>query len=278
VDIRPPELADRQPAADRQSIRPPPAQRKRDVVGIASYAEDLIADRDDQALREAFVGVLSHELRTPITAIYGGTQLLLKNQMSPTARAAVIGDIAAEAEQLHRLVEDLLAIARIERGVADAGSEPVLLQPIARRAAEAEQRRWPGREVSVLASHDLPAIRGDEGYVTQILRNLISNAVKYSPPSEAVVVALRADHDDHTITVSILDRGAGFPPDIGSDAFRLSYRSPAVAAHMPGTGIGLYVARTLVEAQGGRIWLRNRVDGGAEVGFSLPILELDDAD
>jgi signal transduction histidine kinase len=277
VDIRPPELADRHPA-DRHSIRPPPAQRERDVAGVVSYADDLIPDHDDQALREAFVGVLSHELRTPVTAIYGGTQLLLHDQMSPTARAAVIGDIAAEAEQLHRLVEDLLAIARVERGISDAGSEPVLIQRLARRAVEAEQRRWPGREVRVEASQDLPAARGDEGYVTQILRNLISNAVKYGPPSEAVIVALCADDDDHTITVSILDRGAGFPPDIGSDAFRLSYRSPAVAAHMPGTGIGLYVARTLVEAQGGRIWLRNRVGGGAEVGFSLPVFESDGAE
>jgi signal transduction histidine kinase len=272
------ELAEHHPAGSRRLIRPPPEPRDGDDEGNASYAEELIADRDDVALQEAFVGVLSHELRTPITAIYGGTQLLLHDQMSPTARAAVVGDIAAEAEQLHRLVEDLLAIVRVERGISDAGSEPVLLQRLARRAVEAEQRRWPGREVRVQASQDLPAVRGDEGYVTQILRNLISNAVKYSPPNEAVIVAMRADHDDHDITVSVLDRGSGFPPETGSDAFRLSYRSPAIAAGMRGTGIGLYVARALVEAQGGRIWLRNRIDGGAEVGFSLPVFEPDGAE
>jgi signal transduction histidine kinase len=195
--------------------------------------------------------------------------------MSPTARAAVVGAIAAEAEQLHRLVEDLLAIARVERGIAGAGSEPVLVQRLARRAVEAEQRRWPGREFRLEVSSDLPAVRGDESYVTQILRNLLSNAVKHTPPSQAITVAMRADPDDQAITVSVLDRGSGFPPGTGPDAFRLFYRSPAIAAHLPGTGIGLYVARALVEAQGGRIWLRNRVDGGAEVGFSLPILESD---
>ncbi len=278
MELEQTERADNQPAASRRSIRPPPGPRDLDAKGIASYAEDLIADRDDVALQAAFVGVLSHELRTPITAIYGGTQLLLHDQMSPTARAGVVGDIAAEAEQLHRLVEDLLAIVRVERGISDVGSEPVLLQRLARRAVEAEQRRWPGREVRVEASQDLPAVRGDEGYVTQILRNLISNAVKYGPPSEAVIVSLGADHDGSAITLSVLDRGSGFPPETGSDAFRLFYRSPAIAARMPGTGIGLYVARALVEAQGGRIWLRNRVDGGAEVGFSLPVFESDGAE
>jgi two-component system OmpR family sensor kinase len=271
------EPADHHSAASRPSIRPPPGPRARDARGVASFAEDLIADRDDVALQEAFVGVLSHELRTPVTAIYGGTQLLLNDQMSPTARAQVVADIAAEAEQLHRLVEDLLAIARLERGISDAGSEPVLLQRLARRAVEAEQRRWPGSQVRVETKQDLPAIRGDEGYVTQILRNLISNAVKHNPPNEAVTVSLRADPDD-TVTASVLDRGSGFPPGTGPDAFRLFYRSPAIAARMPGTGIGLYVARALVEAQGGRIWLRNRIDGGAEVGFSLPVFEPDGAE
>ncbi len=275
MELGPTDVADHGSAASRPSIRPPPSPPGRDVRGVASYAEDLIADRDDMALQEAFVGVLSHELRTPITAIYGGTQLLLNDQMSPTARAAVVADIAAEAERLHRLVEDLLAIARVERGISDAGSEPVLLQRLVRRAVEAEQRRWPGREIRVEARQDLPAVLGDEGYVTQILRNLISNAVKYGPSNEPVIVSSGVDDDGRAVTVSVLDRGSGFPPETGADAFRLFYRSPAIAARMPGTGLGLYVARALVEAQGGRIWLRNRIDGGAEVGFSLPVFEPD---
>jgi signal transduction histidine kinase len=270
------EVANRDLAASRRSIRPPPDEDKREAQRNPSPAEDPTADRDDLALQEAFVGVLSHELRTPITAIYGGTQLLLNDQMSPTARAAVTADIAAEAERLHRLVEDLLAIARVERGIVGAGSEPVLVQRLARRAIEAEERRWPGRQFHLEASAGLPAVRGDEGYVTQILRNLLSNAIKHTPPSEAITVSVRAVPHDRAITVSVLDRGSGFPPGTGPDAFRLFYRSPDIAAHVPGTGIGLYVARVLVEAQGGRIWWRNRVDGGAEVGFSLPILESDD--
>jgi len=112
-------------------------------------------------------------------------------------------------------------------------------------------------------------VRADDGYVTQILRNLISNAVKYSPVDHPVVVTLAAEPD--AVVVSVLDRGPGFPAETGPDAFRLFYRNPDVGARVPGTGIGLYVARALVEAQGGRIWLRNRPGGGAEVGFELPL-------
>jgi signal transduction histidine kinase len=243
------------------------------VVGAIVYVEDRTGAVDDPSLREAFVSVLSHELRTPITSIYGGAQLLLGDRMSTEVRTSVLHDIAAEAEQLHRLVEDLMAIARVERGLAPAGFEPVLIQRLAAQAARSEERRWPDHQVHIVAPVDLPAVRADDGYVTQILRNLISDAVKYSPVDEPVRVTMQATSD--SVRVSVLDRGPGFPPETGPDAFRLFYRSPDVAAHMPGTGIGLYVARALVEAQGGRIWLRNRSHGGAEVSFELPLFELE---
>ncbi len=244
------------------------------VVGAVIYVEDVTLKRDDVSLRKAFVGVLSHELRTPITSIYGGTQLLLGDRMPADVRAEVVHDIAAEAEQLHRLVEDLMALAQVEGGVMRPGRDPVLVHRLAAQAAMAEERRWPGHSIVVHAAPGIPAIRGDEGYVLQVLRNLVSNAVKYSSAEDPVVVDVTAD--DETVNVIVRDRGPGFPPETGPDAFRLFYRSPDVAARVPGTGIGLYVARALVEAQGGRIWLSDREGGGAEVGFSLPIYGPDD--
>ncbi len=243
------------------------------VVGAVIYAEDMTEDADEASLHEAFVGVLSHELRTPITSIYGGAQLLLNDRMPTDVRETVVTDIAAEAEQLFRLVEDLLAITRLERGVTEVDGDPVLLQRLARQAARAEERRWPGRHVQVTAETDLPAVRADDGLTMQVLRNLISDAVKYSPAEETVDVLLTPD--EIGVRVAVLDRGPGFPPETDADAFQLFHRSPSVAARVPGTGIGLYVARALVEAQGGRIWLHDRPGGGAEVGFTLPRYEPD---
>ncbi len=142
-------------------------------------------------------------------------------------------------------MEDLLAIARIERGVAVAAREPVLLQHLARQAADAEERRWTDRRVIIHAAPDLPAVRGDESCAMQILRNLVLNAVKYGPADKPVEIDLHVQ--DGRVWTAVLDRGAGFPVGTGPDAFHLFYRSPDVAAHMSGTGIGLYVARALVE-------------------------------
>lgn len=242
------------------------------VIGAIMYALDVGAAHEAASLHTAFAEVIAHELRTPITSIYGGTQLLLDERLPADIRATVTADIAAEAERLHRLVEDLVAITQIEPSANQAFTEPVLLQRLAESAAHAEERRWPGRRVEVHAPVDVPAVRADDGYTTQVLRNLIANAIKYSPPSEPVVVRITTDEDG--VAASVLDRGPGFPAGTGADAFHLFYRSPAVAAHLTGTGMGLYVARSLIEAQGGRIWLRDRVGGGAEVGFWLPAFDI----
>lgn len=226
-------------------------------------------DSQEAALRQAYVGVLSHELRTPITSIYGGTQLLLRGAISSELRATVTNDIAAEAEHLYRLVEDLLAIARIEGGLTKPVDEPVSMQQQAREAAGWVERHSPGRRVDVSSPRDLPAVRGDTELVGQILRNLISNAATDSPPDtivEVVVAELDAE-----VTVRVLDRGRGIAQEAGDDAFRLFANSPGVAYRQSGTGIGLFVARTLAEAQGGRVWLGPRPGGGAEVGVALPV-------
>ena len=137
--------------------------------------------REEDPLREAWANALSHELRTPITSIYGGSQLLLRHVVSAPDQVAIIGDIAAEAEHLHRLVEDLLVVVRLPAGARIQDPGPVLLQHIAVEAAREERRKSPGRRVVVHADQGVPAVRGDADYLRHLLRNLISNAINYSP-------------------------------------------------------------------------------------------------
>lgn len=245
-------------------------------VSVIVYLEGRPVEQDEPSLREAYVATLSHELRTPITAIYGGAQLLLHDDLALDVRTTVLTDVAAEAEHLHLLVEDLLALARVERHVQAAGRDPVLLQHIAVQAAAAEERRWPGRRVAVRVVTDTPAACADEGLVLQVLRNLIANAIKSSPAGTDVDVDVSASDSDVCVTIG--DRGAGVPPGLGDDTFRLYHRSPEAAARMPGTGIEMFVARALVVAQGGRIWQVDRLGGGAEIGLSLPIYANTDLD
>jgi signal transduction histidine kinase len=234
---------------------------------------DVTAFRQGQGLREAFLSLLSHELRTPVTTIYAGATVLGRppGSMSDEVRREVLADVGAEADRLYRLVEDLLVLARFDEGIA-LGLEPQLLQRIVPRVVDHEQDRWPGIKFEVHITPDLPAVAGDETAIIQVLRNLCSNAAKYSSAGTTVEVRLESDEDG--VTVRVLDAGPGVKLEEAEHLFDPFYRSPATAAMAGGAGIGLYVCRRLVVAMRGRIWGRPRDDGGSEFGIALPAYEM----
>jgi signal transduction histidine kinase len=236
--------------------------------GRIAVMRDVSTARRARAQREAFLGILSHELRTPITTIYAGSKVLARDEpLSASTRRDLANDISAEAERLFRLVEDLLVMTRVERGVLQPANEPVLLQRVLAAAIRLEATHWPTTRIDMTGPNNLAAASGDATYVEQVIRNLLSNAAKYSPPDAAVEVRL-AETDDEVI-VRVLDRGRGFRSDETTDLFELFYRSPKTAAQASGAGIGLFVCRRLINAMGGRIWARPRSGGGAEFGFAL---------
>lgn len=129
----------------------------------------------------------------------------------------------------------------------------------------------------VRVAEALPPVDGDRTFVTQVLRNLIGNAAKYGP-STPCTVTLVAAVDDGAIAVRILDEGPGFEPADRDRLFDIFFRSATTARARAGSGIGLYVTRTLVEAMGGRVWASLREGRGAEFGFTLPIAPADELD
>jgi K+-sensing histidine kinase KdpD len=264
------------PAEDEPSPLPEPAEEPGEEVGASSILviRDVTAVRHAQQLRDAFMGILSHELRTPITTIFGGTRVLARSGLSDDTRRDVAADISAEAERLHRLVEDLLVLARAERGGLQLGADPVLIQHLLPRIIESEGARWPSKRLELRMPRSMPTVSADPTYVEQIVRNLIGNAAKYSPDGTTVDVVGEVLEDE--IHVRILDEGPGISSAEVGRLFELYYRSPTTAAQSAGAGIGLFVCRALVEAMGGRIWALARPAGGAEFGFSLPILVDDD--
>jgi len=245
---------------------------------LASIAvlTDITARIEANNLRDTFIGILSHELRTPVTAIYGGSQVLLARgeRIDPEMTRELVSDIAAEAERLHRLIENLLVLARVERGEDLVGGEPVLLQRVLPLIVERERTLWLGIEISVTVPSGLPTVRGHDGYVAQVIRNLLSNAVKYGGPDAHVQIVAEGAEDG--VTIRVLDDGPGFDPAAGDQLFDLYYRAPGSALRAPGAGIGLFVCQRIVSALGGTIWARQRPAGGAEFGFRLPIYEADD--
>jgi PAS domain S-box-containing protein len=235
----------------------------------------LTDERKAREFREAFVDVISHELRTPITTILGLSQILARPGRSEDAEAksALLEDVRAEAERLHRLTEDLLVLSRVERGRLEAEAEPLEARRLLDRIVATETPRLPSITIDTRIDVDLPIVAGEATYVEQILRNLLANAAKYTPFGSHVVVA--AKREGGTVAVRVLDDGPGIPDGSIARIFELFYRDPTSARTVAGSGIGLFVCASLAEAMGGRIWAARRPEGGSEFGFSLRVLEPD---
>ena len=233
---------------------------------------DVTEARRREAVRETFIGVLSHELRTPVTTIFGGAKLLARvaSTLDEETRRGIFRDIHEEAERLQRLVEDVVALNRFGEGAGEIGSEPVLLQRVVPRVVDSEDGRWPGITFQLDIAPGLPTVSADPTYVEQVIRNLLSNAAKYGGLDSTVTV--RAERGDSEVIVRVLDNGPGFPLEERDRLFELFYRSAKTATTAGGAGIGLFVCARLVAAMGGRIWADRREPGGAEFGFALPEL------
>jgi K+-sensing histidine kinase KdpD len=237
---------------------------------------DVTAARQRQTVRDTFIGVLSHELRTPVTTIYAGSKLLARglDSLDEDVRRSVFDDIHVESERLHRLVEDVIALTRFgEADEGEIGNEPVLLQRVLPGVIRSEEGRWPGVKFTVELPGGIPTVTADPTYVEQVVRNLLSNAAKYGGPGSTVETTLVAT--DSEVLVGIRDDGPGFPTEEADRLFDLYYRSPSTASSASGAGIGLFVCARLIRAMGGRIWAKPRADGGAEFGFSLQIMRED---
>jgi PAS domain S-box-containing protein len=245
---------------------------------LEAERDDLLEDeRRAGSFREAFIDVISHELRTPITTIFGLTRIIQRPGRSadPAAQAGLIDDIAVESERLVRLVEDLVVLTRAERGEFVVEAEPLELRRLLDRLVETERRRLAGLTITTDIPRNLPVVAGEATYIEQIVRNILSNAAKYTPIGSDVIV--RASQEDDMVAVRVLDNGPGMEPGTAERAFELFYRDPTSARVVAGSGIGLFVCASLVEAMGGRIWARTRPEGGAEFGFTLRVLADDES-
>ena len=255
------------PTAAIMQTSAPVYDRSGEVIGAVAVTTDVTARRKAEQLRDAFLSVLSHELRTPVTTISGCAQLLVargKRLGAPT-RQELASDIAAESDRLCRMIDDLLVLARAERGVDLTVRDAALVQHRLEAVVAALAAEWPDRRFMCEIPEDVPPVTGDDGYLDQVLWNLLSNAAKYGRREVAARIKVRAEE----VELAVLDDGPGIPTAEQERIFELFTRVEATS-RLPGTGIGLFVVRRLVEAMGGRIAVTNRPAGGAAFTVALP--------
>jgi PAS domain S-box-containing protein len=251
------------------------ASAERDSGGEAILVlRDVTEQRQREAVRETFIGILSHELRTPVTTIFGGARVLSRddNGLDDATRREILADVADEAERLKRLVEDVVAMSRFGETDADLGREPVLLQRVVPAVVASEEERWPGVRFSTSIPPGLPTVFADPTYLEQVIRNLLANAAKYGGQGASVDVVLDSGPGEDEVSVCVRDDGPGIESAEAERLFDLFYRSPTTASTTTGAGIGLFVCARLVRAMGGRVWARGLPAGGSEFAFALRVM------
>lgn len=236
--------------------------------------EQLERERQAREDAEAFLGLLSHELRTPVTSIFGNASLIARDPARPNV-AELIRDIQEEADRLVRLIDDLLMLSRVDRGLIQLAPEPLLLQHVIPQVIKDVRRRGLQGSFEVELPSFLPSVVADATALRQVLYNLLSNAAKYAGAAGPITVSAR--QQSSTVEVTVEDRGPGLGDD-PEQLFTLYYRDPQTARLASGTGVGLYVARELMEAMSGMIEAWTRDGGGAAFRVSLPQAREDDAD
>ena len=213
--------------------------------------------------QEALLGVLSHELRTPVTTIYGGAQLLATRDLPDSRRRALATDVGQEAERLYRIVEDLVVLLRSERGELRSAREPVAIGRLIATAVEREIERNPGLKIRYLGASDAATDQADETLITHAVRNLLDNAIRNANDRGPIEIVV--DIEGEEVVVRVLDRGP--EPVDPTPGDRIDPLGTPVGR--AGGGLGLFVAIQLVQAMNGRSWARSRPGGGAEFGFAL---------
>ncbi len=250
--------------------------RKPDPRAAATVepTRDIIDANDLRPVREAFLAILSHELRTPITTIYAGSSVLARRPtLSPRATRTLANDISAEAARLYDLVEDLLVLARLERHVLDPIDEPVLVQRALETTVRTVSEHFGDGLVDRLREDEAPPVHGDATYVEQACRNLLMAAIRFAGGDADRRLALRIKTAPSAaeVRVAVQDRGPSLAEDELAGAFDLP--NPSATGRLAGAGVGPFVCRQLVEAMGGRVWARNVPGGVVERGFALRIDE-----
>jgi K+-sensing histidine kinase KdpD len=245
---------------------------ERKLINIIASVRDITRFREAEELKSTFISVISHELKTPVALIKGYVGTLRRRDVN--WESEIVEDslavIEEETDRLTELIENLLDASRLQAGALKIHMSDINLPELAQRIAERFRIQSDRHTLMVDFPAGFPVIMGDDDRLGQVLYNLLSNAIKYSPAGGEIRISGQVLADQ--VIVSVTDQGTGIAAEDAPYIFDRFYRSAEAARTKKGTGLGLFLARAVIEAHGGHIWVDQEHDPntGARICFSLP--------
>ncbi len=240
-------------------------------VGYSVVMHDITHLKDLDRIKSEFVTTVSHDLRSPLTAILGYVELIERAGPLTSQQVDFVGRVRLSVEQIAELVSDLLDLGRIESGL-DTSKERTPMAVLIHYALDNIRNRMEAKGLKLETSiqDGLPFVYGDPIRLRQLVDNLLQNAMKYTPTSG--VISVEAEAEDDQVIVRVVDTGPGIPPQDQPFLFDKFFRASNTPDDAPGTGLGLSIVKSIVDQHGGRIWVESELGQGATFTVVLPAL------
>jgi PAS domain S-box-containing protein len=239
------------------------------VVGIVCSIRDISALKEVERMKDSFLSTAAHELRTPLTSVLGYSEILLTRDLTEKRSERYLSFIHNESRHLVEILDDLLDLARLEsRQGLTITWEPFDLGRVIREVIDLLADISPDHVFRLEGLETLPMVHGDPFRLTQVMRNLVSNAIKYSPEGGEIVID--AAVADGAVRISIRDKGIGMTAEQQAHLFQKFYRADSSNTSIGGTGLGLAICKLIVEGHGGEIWAESTPGEGSTFAFTLP--------
>jgi K+-sensing histidine kinase KdpD len=238
---------------------------------LAAQADAVREERRAERMRSEVLATLSHELRMPLTAIQGYSSALLLDEVdwSEEKGQKFLRLIEEESENMQSMLKDILDSSLIDVDQLIIERQPVRLQHLARDVAEEMQHQTESHQIIVDFPEKFPILAIDPRWIKQVFRNILDNAIKYSP--EGGLIVIRGEERPSDVVIIVADQGIGISPEDLIPLFERYFRVRSLAnLHIPGIGLGLPISRAIVEGHGGRIWAESNLGEGTTIYFSLP--------
>lgn len=250
-----------------------PVLSRGNFVGYGYIIRDITRDKEVDSLKDSILSTVSHELRTPLTTIRGCAESLLRKgiKLDRMERQEFLMAIVDESKRLRDLIENIMDMSKIESGALNLDMHPTELKKLIERVVARFRMQHPSVDIIIKYVNSIPFVQIDERRIEQVLNNLVENGIKYSGPDSRLLITTEYFADEGLVKISVADNGIGIETQYHEAIFERFYRiNTPLTKKVRGSGVGLSIAKGIIEAHGGNIWAESKLASGTTFTFTIP--------